>query len=92
MPESPPSKAAAAFQSSDFRRYQLARVMAIIGAEAQIVTLLRGILSMNRVQLPTAVAVPPWQTAFVNYEICDLIDTRTALQVRKDKWPLLPHP
>jgi MFS family permease len=35
MPERPPSKAAAAFLSSDFRRYQLARVMAIIGAEAQ---------------------------------------------------------
>jgi MFS family permease len=35
MPDSPPSKATAAFQSSDFRRYQLARVMAIIGAEAQ---------------------------------------------------------
>src|SRR6201997_5735036 len=35
MPDRPPSKAAAAFLSSDFRRYQLARIMAIIGAEAQ---------------------------------------------------------
>ena len=35
MPDRPPSKAAAAFLSSDFRRYQLARVMAIVGAEAQ---------------------------------------------------------
>jgi MFS family permease len=35
MPDRPPSKAAAAFLSSDFRRYQLARVMAIIGSEAQ---------------------------------------------------------
>src|SRR5580698_3426392 len=35
MPDQPPSKAAAAFLSRDFRRYQLARVMAIVGAEAQ---------------------------------------------------------
>jgi MFS family permease len=35
MPEPPPRKATAAFLSSDFRRYQLARVMAIVGAEAQ---------------------------------------------------------
>ncbi len=33
MPDRPP--AAAAFLSRDFRRYQLARVMAIVGAEAQ---------------------------------------------------------
>ncbi|HTM76557.1 MAG TPA: MFS transporter [Devosia sp.] len=32
---SPPARAAAAFHSRDFRRYQLARVMVIIGAEAQ---------------------------------------------------------
>src|ERR1700739_2766482 len=35
MPDRPPSKAAAAFLSRDFRRYQLARVMVIVGAEAQ---------------------------------------------------------
>src|SRR5579875_892552 len=35
MPDKPPARAAAAFLSSDFRRYQLARVMVIIGAEAQ---------------------------------------------------------
>jgi MFS family permease len=35
MSDSSPAKAAAAFHSSDFRRYQLARVMVIIGAEAQ---------------------------------------------------------
>lgn len=32
---SPPARAAAAFHSRDFRRYQLARVLVIIGAEAQ---------------------------------------------------------
>ncbi|HTV05085.1 MAG TPA: MFS transporter [Acidobacteriaceae bacterium] len=35
MSDTPPATAAAAFLSSDFRRYQLARVMVIIGAEAQ---------------------------------------------------------
>lgn len=35
MSDRPPSKAAAAFLSRDFRRYQLARVMAIVGSEAQ---------------------------------------------------------
>jgi MFS family permease len=35
MPDRPSSKAAAAFLSRDFRLYQLARVMVIIGAEAQ---------------------------------------------------------
>ncbi|MBB6145900.1 MFS family permease [Silvibacterium bohemicum] len=35
MPDQPPSKAAAAFLSRDFRRYQAARVMVIIGSEAQ---------------------------------------------------------
>jgi MFS family permease len=35
MSDTPPASAAAAFLSSDFRRYQLARVMVIIGAEAQ---------------------------------------------------------
>jgi MFS family permease len=35
MPDHPLNKAAAAFLSRDFRRYQLARVMAIVGAEAQ---------------------------------------------------------
>lgn len=35
MSDKPPARAAAAFLSSDFRRYQLARVMVIIGAEAQ---------------------------------------------------------
>ncbi|MBV8674046.1 MAG: MFS transporter, partial [Acidobacteriaceae bacterium] len=35
MADRPPSKAAAAFLSRDFRRYQLARIVAIIGAEAQ---------------------------------------------------------
>lgn len=38
MPTSPePPRAAAAFQSRDFRRYQLARLLVIIGAEAQAV-------------------------------------------------------
>lgn len=35
MPDHPPSKAAAAFISRDFRRYQMARTMAIVGSEAQ---------------------------------------------------------
>jgi MFS family permease len=35
MPDRSPSKAAAAFLSRDFRRYQMARIIAIIGAEAQ---------------------------------------------------------
>ena len=35
MPDHPPSKAAAAFLSRDFRRYQMARTMAIVGSEAQ---------------------------------------------------------
>jgi MFS family permease len=35
MPDRPPSSGAAAFLSRDFRRYQLARVLVIIGAEAQ---------------------------------------------------------
>lgn len=35
MPDQPPSSGAAAFLSRDFRRYQLARVLVIIGAEAQ---------------------------------------------------------
>jgi MFS family permease len=35
MPDRPPSSGAAAFLSLDFRRYQLARVLVIIGAEAQ---------------------------------------------------------
>jgi len=35
MSDTPPARAAAAFASRDFRRYQLARVMVIIGAEAQ---------------------------------------------------------
>jgi MFS family permease len=35
MPSQPPAGAAAAFLSRDFRLYQLARVVAIIGAEAQ---------------------------------------------------------
>jgi len=35
MPDRPPSKAAAAFLSRDFRRYQLARIMVIVGSEAQ---------------------------------------------------------
>src|ERR1700761_6042590 len=35
MPDRPRSQAAAAFLSRDFRRYQMARTMAIIGSEAQ---------------------------------------------------------
>jgi len=35
MSDTSPARAAAAFSSPDFRRYQLARVMVIIGAEAQ---------------------------------------------------------
>jgi MFS family permease len=35
MPDTSPARAAAAFHSRDFRRYQLARVMVVIGAEAQ---------------------------------------------------------
>src|ERR1700739_4157352 len=35
MSDIPPARAAAAFESRDFRRYQLARVMVVIGAEAQ---------------------------------------------------------
>lgn len=35
MPDQPPSKAAAAFLSRDFRLYQMARSMVIIGSEAQ---------------------------------------------------------
>jgi MFS family permease len=35
MPDPSPASAAAAFFSRDFRRYQLARVMVVIGAEAQ---------------------------------------------------------
>src|SRR6201994_936807 len=35
MSDQPPSSGAAAFLSRDFRRYQLARVLVIIGAEAQ---------------------------------------------------------
>lgn len=35
MSDIPPASGAAAFQSRDFRRYQLARVMVVIGAEAQ---------------------------------------------------------
>lgn len=35
MSDKPPARAAAAFLSSDFRRYQIARVMVIVGAEAQ---------------------------------------------------------
>lgn len=35
MSDPSPARAAAAFHSSDFRRYQLARVMVVIGAEAQ---------------------------------------------------------
>lgn len=35
MSDTTPARAAAAFHSPDFRRYQLARVMVIIGAEAQ---------------------------------------------------------
>jgi MFS family permease len=37
MADRPPSSGAAAFLSRDFRRYQLARVLVIIGAEAQTV-------------------------------------------------------
>ncbi|MGC2162345.1 MAG: MFS transporter [Silvibacterium sp.] len=35
MSDTSPARAAAAFQSPDFRRYQLARIMVVIGAEAQ---------------------------------------------------------
>jgi MFS family permease len=35
MSDTPPASGAVAFQSRDFRRYQLARVMVVIGAEAQ---------------------------------------------------------
>lgn len=35
MSDTPSARAAAAFQSRDFRRYQLARIMVVIGAEAQ---------------------------------------------------------
>lgn len=35
MSDTPSARAAAAFRSRDFRRYQLARIMVVIGAEAQ---------------------------------------------------------
>ncbi|MDR3773352.1 MAG: MFS transporter [Terracidiphilus sp.] len=47
LPHKPPARGMEAFASRDFRRYQLARVMAILGAEAQSVAVAWQVYSMT---------------------------------------------